>query len=315
MSPRVPFRFDGEAREVRIRGGLEGLPGAELVERDGAWETELEVAADVRAVYWFGLDGQDDWLKWLPDPSNPSRYVYPAGLHFTGDREVVASMFEGPSARQLTWTVERDVPRGRVRSEELDGRRVWLYEPPAPAESGLLLFDGHEYTALAKTPTVLDNLIAESLIPPVAAVLPDSPETQRRFRELGGDPEFLTWCCDRLLPWSGIAAPRALMVVAGSSMGGLASTWFASQRSDLFGRAIVQSGGFPGMPVVVPPGLPLRFYLDVGVLEDQLLESTRQLRDDLRAKGYDVTYQEYPGGHDFFWWGETIADGLIALLG
>ena len=104
-------------------------------------------------------------------------------------------------------------------------------------------------------------------------------------------------------------------LVAGSSMGGLASTWFAAERSDLFGRAIVQSGGFPGMPVVVPPGLPLRFYLDVGVLEDQLLESTRQLRDDLRAKGYDVTYQEYPGGHDFFWWGETIADGLIALLG
>lgn len=300
---------------MRIRGGLESLGDPELTLHDGVWSTELEVPEDIRAVYWLALDGEEDWTKWLTDPSNPTRYVYPAGLHFTGAREVEASMFVGPDAAPPRWTVERDVPRGRVREEELDGRRVWLYEPPAPAEAGLLLFDGHEYTALAKAPTVLDNLLANGLIPPVAAVLPDSPETERRFRELGGEPAFLAWCCERLLPWSGVVAPPERMVVAGSSMGGLASTWFASERSDLFGCAIVQSGGFPGMPVVVPAGLPLRFYLDVGLLEPPLLGSTRLLRDDLRGKGYDVAYQEYPGGHDFFWWGETIADGLTALLG
>jgi hypothetical protein len=49
MSPRVSFRFVGDAREVRIRGGLETLPGVELVERDGVWETELDVPADIRA--------------------------------------------------------------------------------------------------------------------------------------------------------------------------------------------------------------------------------------------------------------------------
>ena len=312
---RASFRFEGEADEVRIEGSLETLGESELTLREGVWSTELEVPDDVRAVYWFALDGEDDWTKWLPDPKNPSRYVYPPGLHFTGEREVVGSMFEGPSAPPRRWTVERDVPHGRLRQVELDGRRVWLYAPPAPAEAGLLLFDGHEFTLLARTPTVLDNLLAEGLIPPVAAVLPDSPETERRLRELGGDPAFLTWCCDRLLPWSGVEAPPERMVVAGSSIGGRASTWFASERSDLFGRAIVQSGGFPGMPVVVPAGLPLRFYIDVGLLEDMLLESTRVLRDDLRGKGYDVAYQEYPGGHDFFWWGETIADGLVALLG
>ena len=97
-------------------------------------------------------------------------------------------------------------------------------------------------------------------------------------------------------------------------MGGLASLYFASERPDVFGNALVQSGGFPGLPVDVPPGLPVRWYLDVGLLEDALLVSTRELRDDLSSKAYSVAYQEFPGGHDFFWWGETLADGLVALL-
>ena len=50
------------------------------------------------------------------------------------------------------------------------------------------------------------------------------------------------------------------------------------------------------------------------MLEGLLLDSTRELRDDLRSKGYEVDYREFPGGHDFFWWGETLADGLVALL-
>ena len=47
-----------------------------------------------------------------------------------------------------------------------------------------------------------------------------------------------------------------------------------------------------------------------------LLASNRQLRDLLRARGYDVAgYHEFPGGHDYLWWRETLALGLIALLG
>ena len=309
------FQWAGEASEVRLRGSLETLPGTVLRREGDEWTTELDVPSDLRAVYWFGIDGEEEWTRWLPDPANPARYVYPGGLHFTAGREVVGSLFEGPDARPFEWTLARDAPHGRVTLREVDGRRVWLYEPPRPAEATLLLFDGHEYTTLAPAPVVLDNLLADGRIPPVAAVLPDSPETERRFRELGGDPAFLDWCCDTLLPLAGVDPPPERSVVAGSSMGGLAATRLASGRPELFGRALVQSGGFPGMPVVVPAGLPVRFYLDVGVLEADLLASTRELRDDLRTKGYEVAYQEYAGGHDFFWWGETLADGLVALLG
>jgi hypothetical protein len=66
-----------------------------------------------------------------------------------------------------------------------------------------------------------------------------------------------------------------------------------------------------------------RFYLDAGRLENRtfddgapsLLASNRHLRDVLIAKGYDVTYREFAGGHDSVWWRSTLADGRIALLG
>jgi enterochelin esterase-like enzyme len=96
-------------------------------------------------------------------------------------------------------------------------------------------------------------------------------------------------------------------------MGGVAATYFAVERPDLFGGALVQSGAFLSPPQV-PGGLDVRWYLDVGTLEEQLLEAVRAFRDELRASGYEVAYREFSGGHDFFWWGETIADGLTALL-
>lgn len=70
------------------------------------------------------------------------------------------------------------------------------------------------------------------------------------------------------------------------------------------------------------PKLPVRFYLEAGTFEvdrygkgGDILEPTRQLRDVLRAKGYEVQYQQFVGGHDGLSWRATLADVLIALLG
>ena len=304
---RARFRYEGEARSVRVRGAVEALGDTDLTRDDGVWSLELDVPDDVRTIYWLALDGAIDWLEWLPDAGNPKRYVYPQGLEFTRTRAVEGSLLEGPDARPYVWSVDRGGPRGTVREHKRDGRRVWTYEPAVPAEGRLLLFDGNEYLTLAHVDLTLDNLIAEGRIPPLAAVLPDNVDTESRLRDLDCNADFLAWCCEQLPE-----APAERSVVAGCSMGGRSAIYFGVERPDLFGAVLAHSPVPFGLEV--PPGLPLRWYLDVGTLEE-LAGPVRDLRDELRRAGYEVAYGEFAGGHDYFWWRETIADGLVSLLG
>jgi enterochelin esterase family protein len=73
---------------------------------------------------------------------------------------------------------------------------------------------------------------------------------------------------------------------------------------------------------IASPKLPLRFYIDAGAFEFDsngtgggILETSREMRDVLLAKGYEVHYQQFVGGHDYLSWRGTLADGLIDLIG
>jgi enterochelin esterase-like enzyme len=91
---------------------------------------------------------------------------------------------------------------------------------------------------------------------------------------------------------------------------------------ELMDRGIAETTGSLAKEVVDRPKLPLRFYLDAGLFEVDLtgssigiLESTRHMRDVLLAKGYEVRYQMFVGGHDYVNWRGTLADGIVALIG
>jgi len=73
---------------------------------------------------------------------------------------------------------------------------------------------------------------------------------------------------------------------------------------------------------IASPKQPLRFYLDAGSEEidfpgngSSILLTSQNLRDVLLARGYDVHFQEFAGGHDYSSWRGTLADGLILLMG
>jgi enterochelin esterase family protein len=87
-------------------------------------------------------------------------------------------------------------------------------------------------------------------------------------------------------------------------------------------RDATTEGNFLVKEFLASPKLPVRFYLAAGTFEidaegggGNILEATRHLRDVLRAKGYDVHYQQFVGGHDGLSWRWLLADGLMALLG
>ncbi|TXG83232.1 MAG: DUF3327 domain-containing protein [Thermomicrobiales bacterium] len=229
-------------------------------------------------------------------------------------------------------------------------RDCWIYQPANGTEPEvlLLLFDGERAMGAMQTPRVLDNLILAGAIPPTAAVMIGNVD---RGAELPCNPEFLRMLVDELLPWArrelGLDWLPDRVLLAGQSYGGLAAAYCALERPEVFSGAICQSGSFwwkadprnecgPGF---VPGDAPeygwlparavesewaeTRFYLDAGRLENRhfddaapsLLGSVRHMRDVLRARGFDVTYREFAGGHDVVWWRSTLADGLVALVG
>ena len=76
------------------------------------------------------------------------------------------------------------------------------------------------------------------------------------------------------------------------------------------------------------PRRPVRFYVEVGQLEDvawefrdpryatpTVLLANRHFRDVLQARGYTVFYHEYHGPHDPIAWRHGFAEGVLALSG
>ena len=223
----------------------------------------------------------------------------------------------------------------------------------------LLLFDGIIFEEITKVSSTLDNLIADDKIPPVVAIMIQNfmdTSLARRSGELPPNPKFLEYIIKELLSWGyenfNITTNPSQSVIAGASYGGIASAFIAFKHPEIFGNILSMSGGYfwyPGAEYWLQrikdlenfeqwwtkedekegewlarkfaqsERLPLKFYLDVGVLEDtdptHLIISNRHFRTVLQAKGYPVYYVEFLGGHDFVCWRGSIADGLIYLIG
>lgn len=129
------------------------------------------------------------------------------------------SVVEGPDAPSNAVVHEHpDVARGTCRLERFrspllgNERRVWLYTPAGHGDAGLLLvvLDGWAYLHNVRATTILDNLIADGAIPPVAAVLVDSLDQDTRLRELVCHDPFVSLLADELLPWARGEARRRL---------------------------------------------------------------------------------------------------------
>ncbi len=212
----------------------------------------------------------------------------------------------------------------------------------------LVLFDEDFYIYRAGIKTIMDNMIAARVIPPMIVVLIANPSAASRAAELTCNPDFTEGLAKEFMPWVRDNYPITddpdKTLIGGASYGGLAGAYAALKYPAVFGKVLSQSGSFWWSPTrnihtpelynefsesewlikeyVKSPKKPIEFYLDAGIFEISLtndgggiLDTNRHMRDVLQAKGYKVTHKEFIGGHDFFSWRGTLSDGLIVLLG
>lgn len=252
---------------------------------------------------------------------------------------VLGSALEA-QARPLEALVVRDSSYHR-------DRRIWVYTPPgydrrrADPYPLIVAFDGTQYQDSMPLARVLDSLVPIGAAPPFVAVLIDDSAGPVRIADLGNASRMVSFLANQLLPlvrerWH-VARDPGHSIITGASAGGLAAAYVAFTRPDLFGNVWSQSGAFwrgaegSNSPpyewltsqVTASPRKPVRFYLDVGEMEDHptlggsgpnFRDATRRFHQALVAKGYEVTYTEVPGGnHAEQWWRPRMAVGIVAL--
>lgn len=321
------------------------------------WYRTERLPNDARFTYTFlvnyvkpALSDKNTMMKILSqmrrDSFNPRQFPNPPK----------AAVVELPAAPPQPW-INRlpDVPQGeikqhKIRSEILKEERTFrTYTPPGYDPKGkpcalLIFFDGETVPFIIPLPTILDNMIAKEKVPPMVAVILNSQTT--RSRDLACSAPFADFLAKELVPWVrsnfNVSADPGQAVVSGFSLGGLAAAYCGMRHPQVFGNVLSQSGsywysegwkeeanlfdrnffadsGWLTRQFATLPRLPLRFFLEVGMMEQgipiNMVLENRRLHDVLVARGYTVTYSEYNGGHDMLCWRGSLSDGLIALVG
>jgi enterochelin esterase family protein len=352
------FLWRGAKRNVRLFGGPSG--DHENLQRIGGsdiWFKSYALPDDARLAYQLAPDVPDVpgtarerrvaiLATAQQDPLN--RHPWPENGMDRFERDSVLAL---PKAPPQPFLAEKGRAKGvltqlTITSAALgNSRDITLYRPagfdPANRDNLLLfVFDAAEYLTKVPTPLILDNMIAEGVIPPTVAVFVANPDRESRGRELPANPDFADFMARELLPKilseTGLAGDPARTILAGSSYGGLASTSVALAHPESFGNVLSMSGSYwwspPGTPqdrqnhiaaeVAAGPSPNVRFFLSAGLFETgasrgvgSIIETNRHLRDVLLARKSQVYYREYAGGHDYLIWRGAIADGLVALFG
>ncbi len=223
----------------------------------------------------------------------------------------------------------------RFKSNILNNsRRVWVYKPYKYEENNdknnlIILTDGFMHINILNSINVLDNLMYKESIPKSVCVFVDS---NNRVGELAFNKNYGEFITHEILPWVhknyNVTTESEKTTIGGVSLGALAASYIALTFPNVFGNVLAQSGSFFWDDEWLidkyknSNKMETRFYLNVGFLEDRpyddepiMKDSIDRMRDILIAKGYDVSYEQSPSGHDFLSWGEKLATGLIALIG
>lgn len=355
---RVTFLWRGAKQNVRIWGGVS--TDHDFMERLGEtdlWYKSYVVPNDTLIEYRLAPDiptlPMDEYTQRRAllstaqaDPLNKTPYFEKIGQNLQNtDKFNYYSLVKLAKAPTPSYLLEdTNITKGTMQELVFDStklgnkRRLFAYLPANfNTENSypiLYLFDGVEYTERVPTKTILDNMIAQKVIPPTVAIFIENPSSESRRMELPANPIFTQILAEEIVPFAekSIGVKAKERIISGSSYGGLSSAYTMLNYSHLFKKALILSGSFWWNPKNTPSEnsnyiayefarkekLPVCFFITAGFYEggrSNILETSRHLKDVLLAKGYPVTYMEQSTSHGYLAWQGLISEGLKALLG
>ncbi len=294
----------------------------------GLWTFQFNFPADAYIEYGFMKDEES-----LSDPFNPRQTPNGVGGY--------NNYFSMPEYKPTDFVRhDRHISHGTVRQFSLstdylvtgNQRTVYLYQPPVTEQVPLVVvWDGLEYLKRVRLNHMVDNLIAQGRMRPIALVfVPNGGQVSRTF-EYACNEATLAFLLSQVLPLANrelnlldIHSQPGQYGVMGSSMGGLMALHTGARLPQVFGKVISQSGAFSigSLDTAVYDLLergklrPLKIWMDVGKYDlPGLLETNRRMRTMLVERGYPLTYHEYTAGHNYPAWRDDIWRGLEVLYG
>ncbi len=324
--------YYGDAKRVAVPGDWNGWkPSADSMQRVPGTKLfyrcrTLDRAA--RIEYKILVDS-----VWILDPVNPNTVLGGFGLN----SEIRMPGYVPPPEIES----RAGVPRGTIDTLSVTSsalgltHRVMVYRPAVVASSGerfpsMYALDGGQYLQLAHMATILDNLIADEAIVPVVVIFvdprtdPDIDSTNRRMSEYAMSKPFLTFLSSelrpRLLRTYHLDESPEKTAIMGISLGGLQATYASFLLPGTFGLCAAQSPAYQWdhsaiLHLFAPsPRKAIKMYISTGTIHDAEKES-RIMRNLLRARGYELKYEESPEGHNWMNWAARIGNILKYFFG
>ena len=232
---------------------------------------------------------------------------------------------------------KKNVPHGKVTHHLVDAgilvdnsrRDVHFYHPPVSRPVPLIIiYDGKDYLERARLNVIVDNLIHEKRIQPVAMAFLYNGGEQRSVEYACSDAVTM-WLDSVILPLArknlnllDLKKHPSTYGVVGASFGGLMSMYTGLRMPEIFGKVICQSGvfelegrDFSAVDLIRSRhSREIKLWMDIGHF-DFLLDDNRRMQPILKENGYDVTYREFSGGHNYTCWRDEIPLALEYQFG
>ncbi len=331
----VAFLYKGEASSVVWMGDFNGWGydkkfnnKGEKIPNTNVWILKASFPKDARLDYKIILNGAD----WIIDPSNPNQQWSGVGGGSPNSElrmpdwkpDPITKVREGGDHGSL----EKDI---LFNSRDLGYQITYnVYFPSgyntAQKYPVIYVTDGYEYLheRMGNMQTVLDNLIDQKKIQPIIAVFIDHREpvnrsNNKRMQELAMNTKYLDFFSNEFVPYIEHKYPVSndpnKRAILGTSLGGLASAYFAFTKPGVFGMAGIQSPAFWFKPEIYTvcdnaEKPPVKIYMTTGVFNDAEV-GTRKMKEILEKNFCAFQYSETNQGHSWGNWRDTIDDILV----